>query len=722
MYSNNINRLHRNTMRILSLAIVIICILYLLPAFNVKATESNIKKETTTHDIAIVFDNSGSMYDDTDRWSQALYAIGVFASMLDYDAGDKLGIYPMGEISIGKDGSSSAERLEITKNNIKDISRIYCASTSETIVAPAYTASTYLRSSTADEKWLIVMTDGVFFFDKSTSENSEEKTADWLNKKMMEFADENIKVQYLGFGDASVLNSNVSNNFFASNVSSADLLAGELVSICNKIFQRDRVDNISNGDFNIDVSMNSIVAFAQGKGAEIKSLNSSSGKKIDVIIDEKVKAGTEGTGSKKYSAPIADVSGQVVTFGSCDAGSYKLNYTGSDVEVFYEPNVIISTKLFDKSGKEIDTSEAISPGEYRVEYGLVDGITGKDVSSSSLLIPISSTATLKNGGKETEIKSGDTVNFVSDKDTTLTVKSSFLNKYEVTNEDNDLGWKINVEPPLEKSLQVELNTNQKDNWFNLSDQENWEPIRAEITYDGSKLTDEQLKNISLTVDPSVSEQFIYTIRPIKGESAYAIQLGEDDEGNKLPISTGDYPINVRVTYSDEFGRELASSDSIKIAVKPYDKIFELLILLAILLAILFIVLGYLPFIKHYLPKSLKSKPYIKCVPNEPGEKRRDRKGSYEKSLLSTIIPYVSQKGKIKFVPPGVTGAPAMEVKAIKGRRMTITNIKAYAEKKNITFDGEYIRKDTRRFDTGASVNIKVKKGEWTYVCIPNQTK
>ena len=118
MYSNNINRLHRNTMRILSLAIVIICILYLLPAFNVKATESNIKKETTTHDIAIVFDNSGSMYDDTDRWSQALYAIGVFASMLDYDAGDKLGIYPMGEISIGKDGSSSAERLEITKNNI----------------------------------------------------------------------------------------------------------------------------------------------------------------------------------------------------------------------------------------------------------------------------------------------------------------------------------------------------------------------------------------------------------------------------------------------------------------------------------------------------------------------------------------------------------------------------------------------------------------------------
>ena len=44
--------------------------------------------------IAIVFDNSGSMYDSGDQaWCRATYAMEVFASML--NAGDTLLIYPM---------------------------------------------------------------------------------------------------------------------------------------------------------------------------------------------------------------------------------------------------------------------------------------------------------------------------------------------------------------------------------------------------------------------------------------------------------------------------------------------------------------------------------------------------------------------------------------------------------------------------------------------------
>ena len=103
--------------------------------------------------------------------------------------------------------------------------------------------------------------------------------------------------------------------------------------------------------------------------------------------------------------------------------------------------------------------------------------------------------------------------------------------------------------------------------------------------------------------------------------------------------------------------------------------------------------GYLPFIKRYLPKSLKKKPYIKCIPSEPGQKRKDRSGVYSINLMSTIIPYVPQTGTIKIVPKGVTGAPPMSVRAIKHRRMALTNVKAYAGKDYITFDGEAIKKD-----------------------------
>jgi hypothetical protein len=136
--------------------------------------------------------------------------------------------------------------------------------------------------------------------------------------------------------------------------------------------------------------------------------------------------------------------------------------------------------------------------------------------------------------------------------------------------------------------------------------------------------------------------------------------------------------------------------------------------------LLFLILGYIPGIKKYLPKSLKKRPYIKCIPSEPGEKRKDRNGSFDKNVISTILPYISQTGVIKYVPKGVTGAPPLNVRAIKGKRMTITNIKAFAGKEYITLDGESIKKDCKKFETGASVNIRVKRGEWTYVCSPNQ--
>jgi len=123
-----------------------------------------------------------------------------------------------------------------------------------------------------------------------------------------------------------------------------------------------------------------------------------------------------------------------------------------------------------------------------------------------------------------------------------------------------------------------------------------------------------------------------------------------------------------------------------------------------------------------LPKSLKKKPYVKCVPEELGAERKDRNGSTEKSLISTIIPYIPQTGKIKYVPKGVTGAPALEVKGIKNRRMSITNIKSFVGKEYITFDGTTIKKDITKYETSAGVQIKVQKNGWTYHCTPNQER
>ena len=559
------------------------------------SAKDNIKKNTITHDIAIVFDNSGSMYDNTDRWSQSLYAIGVFASMLDYSAGDKLGIYPMGAISIGKDGADISDRLEVTQNNISDIAKIYCRRTSETILSPAYKAKEYLKQSQADEKWLIVLTDGEFYYDKSTAETGVQKDAVWLEKKMLGFTGDGVKVQYLGFAEASVLNSNISNGFYSSNVSSADALTGELVNICNKIFQRHIIQDISQGTFTTDVSMKSIIAFAQGKGAEIKSLYSSDTQKTESSLNMKLNAGTQGTGSN-YLTLIADVCGQVVTFGECKAGTYHLDYTGTDIQVFYEPDVRIAYSLTDKNGNPIDKQSEISPGEYTLNYHLADSVTNKDVSNSPLLAPVSLQATMTNNGKSQQISSGQKIQLESDKDTRLLIKGTFLKDYEISNEydSNSNDGKLNIVPPALKTLTLSFGTEQIGNWFKTSDYENWKPLRIDLTYGGEKLTDEQLKAVSLSLDPDVSENLMYTCKPVMGQSAYEITLGKNNNGEYVQPEYGKYSLQAKAVYTDEFQRSVTAEDSITFHIQWYSQIWVWLfwiVLLAVLILLIIFLLN-----------------------------------------------------------------------------------------------------------------------------------
>ena len=82
------------------------------------------EKKTTKKSIAIVYDNSWSMYADDDgkeikAWCQALYAVEVFASMM--NEGDELRVYPMHEIEAGKKKYDQSKPLKI--NDPKDAMR-----------------------------------------------------------------------------------------------------------------------------------------------------------------------------------------------------------------------------------------------------------------------------------------------------------------------------------------------------------------------------------------------------------------------------------------------------------------------------------------------------------------------------------------------------------------------------------------------------------------------
>jgi hypothetical protein len=153
-----------------------------------------------------------------------------------------------------------------------------------------------------------------------------------------------------------------------------------------------------------------------------------------------------------------------------------------------------------------------------------------------------------------------------------------------------------------------------------------------------------------------------------------------------------------------------------------ERNWDLVVKLLVLISLLVVVFGYIPGIKLYLPKSLKKKPNISCNPIIPGQMPNDKKGKFEKELLSTIIPYIPQTGSIKFVPQGFPGVPVLKVRGARRRSMAIINIKAYAGKSNITFDNDPIEKDysNSNLNTNAGITIRVDKGEWSYTCQPNQ--
>ena len=82
---------------------LVLALLMALNCMAFSASAASGEKNQIKRDIAIVFDNSGSKYENNNlAWCRAIYAMEVFASMM--NQGDTMTIYPMHEVEI--DGRS----------------------------------------------------------------------------------------------------------------------------------------------------------------------------------------------------------------------------------------------------------------------------------------------------------------------------------------------------------------------------------------------------------------------------------------------------------------------------------------------------------------------------------------------------------------------------------------------------------------------------------------
>lgn len=564
--------------RLTSMLLAMLMILSMFVFVQLPSQAATTTKAQRSYDIAVVFDNSGSMYGNP-GWCRAKYAMEIFASMLDYEDGDRLRIYPMWEVTTdgstpASGGSYSAIEIKSAKD-IDKISNMYTVNPNNTPYEPVTEAQADMMKSSATDKWIIVLSDGEFNqIERGVNVGAIDSAT--LTDMLLQVSGNGINVQYLGFGNASTLNSNPSKNFYAKS-STDSSLKDDLIGICNAIFQRSELpqNRLSGNSIDLDLSMKNLIVFVQGSNAKVDSLTDSSGKQIKVTLD---------SGQRKYStisakgyegAPVdKNLAGQVVTFGACPKGKYTLNYSGADsIQMFYEPDVDIKVTLTNSDGQVVDPSQGeLTSGEYTVNSMIVDATTGEDVTNHELMGNDVHLVTKVKTTKDSDYKeypNGSKITFTPDSSTDIVVVGTYLKEYTITSEGNsDLAWLKGIEI-IEPSVDFKLTATvqQKKSLFVCSDHENWLPISVSMTVDGAPLTADQMKNVEFAVS---ADDLALRVEELTDQSGYNVYVGQAADGEYKEPEKEKYSISINATYYDEHGRKNPVTALLEIKIKFAD--------------------------------------------------------------------------------------------------------------------------------------------------------
>lgn len=470
----------------------------LLPA--VPAAQASTKTEKTRA-IGIVFDNSGSMYvnmgngqDNRKAWCRATYAAEAFASMM--NEGDQLILYPMNPITLGKNSTKTYTMYSPLVINgpgeSETIRQIYSPGVETGTPFISVTAAYEdMKNVKADEKYLIVLTDGAF--------EDGQKPMDEVNAALDQYSND-IPIMFLGLGIASSYfptESDPSRQHYVAANNTAAVLT-ELTAMCNQIFGRDQLP-VSGGTATFDVSMSKLIVFIQGENISDVTLG---GKKP--ASQHPIKYSELGTGNTRYDWQIdTSLQGVIATFEDLKAGSYDLKYNGTatSTTVYYEPDVDLKIDLVD--GEGIPVGKELYPGTYKLSYSLWDGQLNQ-ATESALLGNVNYTINIngdnksladpsKPGSLELEVGEGDKL------DGTFSV--TYLKDYKITKTAEEAGWPKGGYTTVTRPVgQVTAKVEGGQDVYPLSQLEELAIYNVSIFCEGEQITGADLDRADLKVD------------------------------------------------------------------------------------------------------------------------------------------------------------------------------------------------------------------------------
>ena len=509
-------------------------------------------KTDQSRSIAIVFDNSGSMYlDEKQDWCRATYAMEVFAAML--NKGDSLTIYPMWPIEVEGKTYTMEKPFKITDaSQSSKIREIYSPEAKGTPIETIDYAAKGLEESKADKKYMIVLTDGDSFYLKNA--DLKGKTKGELDKRFKVISGPAMTVMYLGVGKQTVIPDTPESEFFVKKhaKNSADVLSS-LTDMCNQIFGRDTLPKkrINGKKIDFDISMNKVIVFVQGKNVSDVKVTGANGLVGTQAGMASTKYSTKGTGRCK-SVPDTTLQGMMVTYTDCAAGNYNIDYKGNatSIEIYYEPNADLDFVFTDAEGNDVDPNE-LYEGEYKVSFGMKDGKTGQLIESDLLGKPhyqgsysISGQQfPIEHDGLSGEVPISLKMNDAFDAKLTAT----YLGGYTISKDSTDFGWPkggIKVAAMPAGNLKFEITGG--DTSYSLQKLEKGEPFIAKVYYQGKQLTGKELEKVKLSWDHNKSHAEIKTEF---AEDHYKLILKHKNQDSPKDTVCGNCKVPIEAIYA-----------------------------------------------------------------------------------------------------------------------------------------------------------------------------
>ncbi|MBQ7969333.1 MAG: hypothetical protein IJ292_05885 [Clostridia bacterium] len=519
-------------------------------AFVTPATPASaVGKETVQRTIAIVYDNSGSMFMNGNKaWCQALYAIEVFATMM--NKGDKLMIYPMWPVS--PEGSKEVYTHEsnpmvVTEDKQKSLIHTLKSDLTHGSDTPIESIDSAYKGllKESGEKWLVVLTDGATFYENG-KEFNKTKTKLALEERFSNYIGD-TNILYLGIGqglNAPQINAPDS-RYYGAETATSQKVPEVLTNMCNTIFGRDQLTGkyVKGTEVNFDIPLSKLYVFIQGENIDNVKLTSN-GKEYKASQQFKPTYATAGCKSQykveeKFGIDKT-LQGYMAVYNDLAKGTYSCTSTGnvSSVAFYYEVDADLQIQLVNANGAVISGSEQVSPGEYTVQYALVDkkgnslksGLLG-DVNYELVYSVNGQTKTEK--GKDA---GGLKINITEETEFVLkSAEVNFLNGYKIRKDGSKLGF-LSIPFKGIKGAAKPLNIKFSGGFDDVdADLVAGTPsFLASIIYDGKQLTGDELNSVQFSASLSGKGMTLdvkrvdagYEIKVVPNEGVVAVPEGE----------------------------------------------------------------------------------------------------------------------------------------------------------------------------------------------------